>query len=59
MSYIALVNDREITFRDAREVAEALRRRAIAPDSWIKMEDEEADWQPVSEMFPELENEPR
>jgi hypothetical protein len=58
MSYLALVNDREISLRDAQEVAEALQRGTIALDSWIKIEDEESDWQPVSEMFPALENAP-
>src|SRR5439155_12978949 len=54
MKYIALANDRELELADESAVANALRRGVISPETWIKIEDVESDWETVAEMFPEL-----
>ena len=54
MTYLALRDDGELALRDAEAVAAALRKGEITLETWIKIEDEESDWQTVAELFPEL-----
>ncbi len=55
--YLALIDDREVEFADARAVIEACRRGELPVDAWLKEADAEADWQTLGEMFPALTGE--
>jgi hypothetical protein len=54
MRYVALIDEREVEFADENAVAQSFHRREIDETTWIKIEDAEADWQTVEELFPQL-----
>lgn len=57
MSYIALVDERDLELPDEQAVREHFRRGKISLETWIKRAEVESEWEPLAEMFPELAEE--
>ncbi len=53
MPYLALIDEQELELADEAAVLAALRAGRIAPETWIKDADVEADWETVAEKFPD------
>jgi hypothetical protein len=56
MRYLILIDNREVEFPDENAVEESFRRGEISPETWIKIEDVESEWETVGEKFPHLAN---
>ena len=52
MPFLALIDEQEVEFADAKAVRAALRAGRLGADTWIKDADVEADWETVEEKFP-------
>lgn len=51
MPFLALIDEQEVEFADEEAVRAALRAGQLAPETWIKDVDVEADWETVEEKF--------
>ena len=56
MSYLLLIDNREVEFPDEDSVEQSFRLGEISPETWIKIADVESDWETVGEKFPHLAN---
>lgn len=54
MPFLALIDEQEVELPDVAAVRRALAAGQLAPETWIKDADVEADWETVEEMFPAL-----